>query len=345
MDISTQSDFTENTAELEKPTTKRFLSNGIQSSYDIPVYGLDNGDFYSIHIPAITCISLSFISVLAVIVASFKTKSIKTFFSWTKSERLVVYLALCDGLLNISHALDHTQMIVTKNHVYPKELCTFYAFMLIEFVTAQNLMVSAVAFNVFVLIYFSKDLDFGKYDWHLLLYTFGIPCVGGTLAAIFDKLGPNGYSCYLDKVKGGVTIFFYTTAPLLAVLITNIILYGLTWKRIRSESRRLQNTLGQEVATTRSAIKAGKTMLLFVTAFFIQWWPLSLYGIWQLIAPVPLAVFQFVITFSNVGGVLNGIVYIIIRRRRTKMKQKKTMKKKEFQSIATICDGVKDSST
>ncbi|XP_062614359.1 uncharacterized protein LOC134276089 [Saccostrea cucullata] len=344
MEMSTQSDFTENTSELKVPSTNRFPSNGIQSSYDLPVYGLENGDFYSLHIPAITCIFLSFVSVLAVIVASFKTRSM-TFFSWTKSERLVVYLALCDGLFNISHALDHTQMIVTKNHVYPKELCTFYAFMLMEFVTAQNLMVSAVALNVFILIYFSKDLNFGKYDWRLLVYTFGIPCVGGTLAAIFDKLGPNGYSCYLDIVKGGVTIFFYTTAPLLAVLITNIILYGLTWKRIRSESRRLQNTLGQEVATKRAAIKAGKTMMLFVTVFFIQWWSLSLYGIWQLIAPVPLALFQLMTTFSNLGGVLNGIVYIIIRRRRAKAKPTKTTKMKKFQGIATNCDGVKDSTT
>lgn len=167
-------------------------SSVAKSGYDLPVYGLENGQFYSIHIPAITCIILSFLSAAAIVIASFRLQSIKTFFSWTKSERFVVYLALCDGLFNIAHSMDHTHIVLTRNHVYPKELCEFYGFMLAEFITAQNLLVNIVALNVFVLIYFRKDLDFGTYDWRLLLYTFGLPCVGGTLAAYFDTLGPNG---------------------------------------------------------------------------------------------------------------------------------------------------------
>ena len=57
-------------------------------------------------------------------------------------------------------------------------------------------------------------------------------------------------------------------------------------------------------------------MSLFVAAFLIQWWAMALYGISQLVAIVPQALFQFVTTFSNVGGILNAIVYIIIRRRK-----------------------------
>lgn len=45
---------------------------------------------------------------------------------------------------------------------------------------------------------------------------------------------------------------------------------------------------------------------------------MALYGVWQLVDEnlVPQALFQFVTTFSNVGGVLNGIVYIVIRKRK-----------------------------
>jgi hypothetical protein len=53
--------------------------------------------------------------------------------------------------------------------------------------------------------------------------------------------------------------------------------------------------------------RAAKTMSLFVVAFFVQWLPMSLYGIWQLIDDVPQLLFSFVTTFSNVGGILNGI--------------------------------------
>lgn len=184
---------TKNVTGLEVSSAKSLpSSDGAKSGYDLPVYGLENGQFYSIHIPAITCIILSFISVVAILVASFRLQSIKTFFSWTKSERFVVYLALCDGLFNVAHSMDHTHIVLTRNHVYPKELCEFYGFMLAEFITAQNLMVNVVALNVFVLIYFKKDLNFGAYDYRLLLYTFGLPCAGGSVAAYFGTLGPNG---------------------------------------------------------------------------------------------------------------------------------------------------------
>ena len=125
----------------------------------------------------------------------------------------------------------------------------------------------------------------------------------------------------------------------------NIVFYGLTWRKISSESRRLQHTLGQEAATIRASLQAAKTMSLFVTAFFAQWWAMALYGIWQMIAPVPQVLFQFVTTFSNVGGILNGVVYIIIRRRRASAKSKRTAaREKQFQDIKSISDKVENSS-
>jgi hypothetical protein len=44
---------------------------------------------------------------------------------------------------------------------------------------------------------------------------------------------------------------------------------------------------------------------------------MSLYGIWQVIDDVPQLLFSFVTTFSNVGGILNGIVFIIILKGKT----------------------------
>ena len=44
---------------------------------------------------------------------------------------------------------------------------------------------------------------------------------------------------------------------------------------------------------------------------------MSVYGIVQVSSriEVPIELFQFVTTFSNIGGILNGIVYYVIRRR------------------------------
>lgn len=162
------------------------------NGYDLPVYGLDNGQFLIIHVPALACIFLSLICALTVLILSFKKKRIQTFFSWTKSERFVVYMAICDGTFNIAHSFDHLHIVISRNHVHPKQLCEFYAFMLVEFITAQNLMVNVVAINAFVLIYFNKNIDFGKYDWKLLLWILGVPFVGVVFAASLGQLGPAG---------------------------------------------------------------------------------------------------------------------------------------------------------
>lgn len=164
-----------------------------KDGYDIPLYGIDNGTFYSIHIPAIICIVSSFTCATIAIVVSFRRKGCKTFFkSWTKSERFVVYLAICDGLFNLAHFTDHSHILIAKAMVRPKALCEFYGFNLSVFITAQYLMVNIVAINAFMLIYFDKNVKFGRYDWRLLLWIFGAPFVGTLIAGCAGQLGPNG---------------------------------------------------------------------------------------------------------------------------------------------------------
>jgi len=83
-------------------------------------------------------------------------------------------------------------IVIAHEMVKPKQLCEFYGFILTVFSSAQILMVNIVAINAFMLIYFEKKLNFGRYDWKLLLWTFGVPFLGATIAGIADQLGPNG---------------------------------------------------------------------------------------------------------------------------------------------------------
>ncbi|XP_053400394.1 uncharacterized protein LOC123558079 [Mercenaria mercenaria] len=287
----------------------------LESGYDLSVYGLANGVFYYLHIPALFCISCSFCCVVISLILSFRHENYRTFFSWTKSERFIVYLALCDGGFNISHSMDHLQYVITKYHIRPKELCEFYGFLLAEFISAQNLMVNVVATNAFTLTVFKKNIDFGKYDWRLLAWTFGLPFVGATAAAVTGQLGPTGSFCLFDGVRGGTANIFFTTVPLILILIMNSIMYAITWKRIRQETISLNLNLQNRNISNRSH-RAAKNMSMFVVAFFIQWFPITLFGIWQLLGgDMPLALFHTVTIFSNIGGCLNLGIYIIIRRR------------------------------
>ncbi|XP_021341382.1 uncharacterized protein LOC110442214 [Mizuhopecten yessoensis] len=297
-----------------------------ENGYDLPVFGLDNGSFYALHILAITCIFLSLCSALFIIIASVKQHGLRTFFTWSKSERVVVYLAMCDACFNICHSLDHLHIILTQDHVKPASLCKFYSVNIVEFVFAQTLMVNAVAINVFVLIYFGKNIDFGKRDWRLLLWTFGTPFLIAMVLLLTGQLGPSGAYCFLDGVTARISNIVLTTGSMCLILTTNTVLYALTWCRITSEAKRLESTLGGASASVKASHRAARNMFLFLTAFFVQWWALAVNGIWFLFAVPPVVLFQIVTTFSNIGGVLNLLVYLVIRHRRRTLAPAETSK-------------------
>lgn len=163
-----------------------------ESTSEIPVMGLNSERFYPYHITAIICIAASLVGVVAILYVSFRSRMYRAFFRWTISDRFVVYIAACDGLFNLSHVLDHVQMIVTRSHVHPRNLCVVYAFLVVVFTTAQGLLVSAIALNSFFVVHFGKSVKFGSYDWKLQIFIFGIPTVEASLAVLLNKLGPTG---------------------------------------------------------------------------------------------------------------------------------------------------------
>jgi hypothetical protein len=167
-------------------------TSGLRSGYDLPVYGLSNGSFYYIHIPALVCILCSFSCVIITLTFAFKHGNFRKFFTWSKSNRFVVYMAICDGGFNIIHSMDHIHYVVTKEHVRPKELCDLYGFLLVEFISSQILMSNVVAINALMIMVFKKQLIFGKCDWKLLTWTFGIPFVCASVAGAFKQFGPAG---------------------------------------------------------------------------------------------------------------------------------------------------------
>ncbi|XP_052796549.1 uncharacterized protein LOC128228987 [Mya arenaria] len=293
-------------------------SNPPSNGYDLPVYGTQNDTFYGIHIPALICIVTSFTCAIIAIVLSFRSKSHRTFFTgWLKSERFIVYLAVCDGLFNTAHFTDHLHIVIVRDHVYPRQLCEFYGFTLVEFITAQNLLVNVIAVNAFMLMYFDKNIYFGRYDWRLLTWTFGTPFVGATIAEALGQLGPNGAYCHFDGVKGKIVGLVFTTVTILLILLMNSVLYTLTWRRIQKLTRSADQSHHSMTSTRRASIRSAQSMSLFVLAFFIQWWTMALYGTWNIFTDnVPQPLFHLVTIFVNLGGTLNLIVYIILRRRR-----------------------------
>lgn len=117
------------------------------------------------------------------------------------------------------------------------------------------------------------------------------------------------------------------------VVAVNSALYVATWIKIYKDSKALADVLGESAQSIKSIHNAAKNMSLFVAVFFVQWFSLAAYSITALLGNVPEVILYLAIFFNNFGGVLNGIVFIIIKRR----KRKKALRKSDLsESVATI---------
>ncbi|XP_052218253.1 uncharacterized protein LOC127835869 [Dreissena polymorpha] len=287
-----------------------------RSGYDFPVLGMDDGTFVYLHSLAIGSLSTSLICAIITIVLSFRTNNYLTFFSkWSRSERYVVYMAICDGVFNISHTIEHVHGLVVFGHIRPKELCAFYGFMVTVFIGAQNLLVNVIAISVLFIIYFDKNINFGKRDWKLLLYCFGVPFVGAVTAAANDQFGPIELFCAFDQVKGRMSNFLFNTIPIIVITGVNCVVYLLTWKRIRDQAREVKQTMGIENCRLRTSSRAARNMSMFVAAFFAQWSGVAVHAVWGLVTPhIHMVLYFLIVFFANIGGLLNLIVFLIIRK-------------------------------
>ncbi|XP_021358181.1 uncharacterized protein LOC110453526 isoform X1 [Mizuhopecten yessoensis] len=337
-----------------------------KSAYDLELFGINDGSFVLLHSLAITCLGLSILSALCVIVASTMDRGLKGIFSWTKSERFVFYLACTETILGITHLLDHSQILITRDHVRPAVLCQAYGFVLYTFVFAELFTVNIIAVTIFFIIYLRKKVEYGSRDWKVFLWIFGLPFTSAVVLASMGQFGTNTtltsihvcagdrecwcsclhvkaqnsdknvvritcipvkricastvvnhaivLYCLFDAVRG-TTSNSVVAIPIIVILITNTILYGLTWHRIRSETRDIEVSLGPRVEATSRSHRAARNMLLFLVVYFIQWWPASVLSILVLFPNPPSILTYLVATFSNIGGILNGVVYFFIRRR------------------------------
>ena len=154
---------------------------------------LDNQTFDTVHIIGIVSCTISVIASASILVYLFcyeaRTNTKKKFYRWTTGERLVVYLAIFDLCFSSSHGIDHTYIYFTRK-IPGLVLCHLFAFIVKSFVLGQWLTVLFIAVNAFVLTVFHIKLDFGRFDWKLLVSVVGIPITFCTFGIIFNYLGP-----------------------------------------------------------------------------------------------------------------------------------------------------------
>ncbi|XP_052820271.1 uncharacterized protein LOC128246109 [Mya arenaria] len=142
--------------------------------------------------------------------------------------------------------------------------------------------------------------------------------------------------------KGHMANMVLTTIPVPVILVTNIVLHIFTFIRIRSDAMISKHRLGTNANAVGRHIKAAKRMLTFVFAFVVQWWCFGLFGAWSLFVDSPLEIPEilnyFGVVFTNLGGVFNLVVYLLVfkdksRQLKSKPQQMKNEKIDDLQEL------------
>ena len=94
-----------------------------------------------------------------------------------------------------------------------------------------------------------------------------------------------------------------------------------TWIKIYKQSKTLSTTLGNTALRMKRLHNSARNMSLFVAVFFIQWTSLASYSVASLMGHIPDVILFFTIALTNVGGLLNGIAFLLIYRWKRKGKE------------------------
>ncbi|XP_043203185.1 uncharacterized protein LOC122371134 isoform X1 [Amphibalanus amphitrite] len=306
------------------------------SGYDLPVQGLQTGHFDMIHVTAIICLVGSLLCAIATIVLTLAANQwrMSAFYAWTTGDRVLIYMAVFDGLFNLTHMMDHGLYLAQRDHVRPRQLCAFFGFALSVLVIAQNVLVCFLALEACLMVFRLRPPNFGRHDWRPLAASLGPGVLFSAVAWALDKLGPSGAFCYLDPIKGSLFLMAFTTIFLIGVGLFNLVFYAVTVIRLRVADQHNRKQLGSRTQLGRSVNKTAWTCTYFIVSFFAQWLPMILYGAWAMRGHPPFELFMAVTTFTNLGGFFNLLLFSYIRlkkRRASHLSRQNAVRKRAGQ--------------
>ena len=147
--------------------------------------------FEVLHLTGIMACFISFLASSGVILYLFITenrRSNRPFYKWTNGERLVVYLAVFDLTFSLVHSVDHGYMFVTSRFLQ-YDLCRILAFLIIQSVSGQWLVIIYTACSALLMVIFHRRLPKGRYDWKLIVWSTVPPFIFSSCGIIFGYYG------------------------------------------------------------------------------------------------------------------------------------------------------------
>ncbi|KAJ3387704.1 hypothetical protein HDU84_000583 [Entophlyctis sp. JEL0112] len=300
------------------------------SSVDItPLYGgLPFNQWMSIHTCALIVIILSMcgssnIIYLSVVAARKRTLDM--------TQKFPLFISIADLLFGIFHGSDHVASLI-QGRVTTGPTCVFLGFGTVYSMNISPFWISSCAAYVFYFVTKNRSINFGRGDWGLHLFNWGIPFAINIIALAQGKFGPEGAWCGLPdslwafngliiSIGLGITAVCYA---LIFLKISRIIkasneaktseigLHSLTQKSTNITDRTKNNLILLDCGVQPLESKLQQTaynLPKYVVVFIIQWIPYATYAILMNFGKEYFELDLFTVILVNSGGIWNAMVY------------------------------------
>ncbi len=96
-------------------------------------------------------------------------------------------------------------------------------------------------------------------------------------------------------------------------LMLNVVCYVLIWIKLHQVA--VQTNMAASTTRQQKYHHTARVMMLFIAAYFCQYFWFSIYALWTISYDPPVAILCLAVLFCNLGGLFNLIAYTLVRRR------------------------------
>lgn len=213
-------------------------------------------------------------------------------------QKFPMYISFCDLLFGFFHGLDHISSMVEGRVAYGA-YCKFLGFGTVFSMNIPSFCVSACSLCIYQTLVRKSKLDFGPYDWQLLLACYALPFVIGLIPFQWDGYANEGAWCGLPY---GRDLLYFNSLFIFGALLLNMIIYSLTYISLKKMA-------GDKKKHREGVQEFAKQLPIFVAIFIVQWIP---YAIYAIMFEVKTFIYQynvFTVIMVNSGGFLNALAY------------------------------------
>ncbi|TPX70396.1 hypothetical protein SpCBS45565_g01784 [Spizellomyces sp. 'palustris'] len=238
------------------------------------------------------------------------------------SQRIPVYIVTGEFLMLMSFGTTALYQMI-RQQLFTGITCRAMGAFTGYFAAVEYILSSFLSAFTYARVCRQWEVSWGKYDWRLLIPANGI-CL--TLLVIcwetnwFGPLG--GFSCFLDTTQGehsrNVAIAAIT---LLVGSIASVVAFSTPvlvkiWRTSRDLERVLAITVqgGKLVFAHSDVNKAARKITVYVLVYSVKWIsgvPLYTPLLGKGPTRVPPIYYVFPFIFFHIGGIINGIVYLL----------------------------------